>query len=83
MLLTCSLHHALQNDHNLQVLFVKVGLGDLPEGAVLIDFMADDERGHQEEPVIPRVITHIHVCLVEGYELPFLGLLGLDQLGPD
>ncbi len=59
-----------------QVLF-----GDLPEGAVLIDLVADDERRHEEEPVVSGVVAHVHVRLIERNELSLLGLFGLDQFG--
>ena len=50
---------------------------------MLVYLMADDERRHEEQPVISRVVANIYVCLVQRDELPFLGLLRLDELGPD
>ncbi len=78
---TCGLHHALQDHHDLQILMGQVLFGDLPEGAVLIDLVADDERRHQEEPVVSGVVAHVHVRLIERDELSLLGLFGLDQFG--
>ena len=45
--------------------------------------MTDDERGNQEEAVVPRVEAHVDVGLVQGDELALLGLPGLDELGAD
>lgn len=45
--------------------------------------MGDDEWRHQEETVIPSVEAHVDVRLVQGDELPFFGLPGLDELGTD
>lgn len=80
-ILTCGFHHSFQDDHNLKLLLLQLGAGHLPEGAFLIDLVRDDERGHQEQPVISGVKSHVDVRLVQGNKLSFFGLFGLNQFG--
>ncbi|KAG7234777.1 hypothetical protein INR49_003991 [Caranx melampygus] len=67
--LTSRLHDALENHHDLKLFVHERALGKVKEGALGIDFVADGERGNQEELVGTRPKTHIQLALVQRQEL--------------
>lgn len=64
-LLTSCLHHSLQDDHNLKVFLLQLGLWHVPEGWVCINLMGYHQRWNQEETVITCLEAHTDVCLVQ------------------
>lgn len=67
---SCSLHHALENDHNLQLRVILQGLlVNLEEGRLVVDLMYNCHWRDQEDPVGASVKTHVDVCIVQWEEL--------------
>lgn len=69
VLLTCGLHHSLQDDHDLEVLLLQLGLGHVPEGRASVDLVGDHQGRDQEEAVVARLKAHADVGLVQRDEL--------------
>ncbi|KAJ8249780.1 hypothetical protein COCON_G00229960 [Conger conger] len=70
------LHHALQDDDDLQVAALQLHGGEVVEGAVAVDGVADDERRQQEDAVARDGALRVDVDLVDGDDLA-LGRGGL------
>ena len=56
---TSGFHDALQDDHDLKLLVHERALGQVKEGTLEIDLVADSQRGHQEELVGPRPKSYV------------------------
>lgn len=67
--LTGCLHHSLQDDHNLEVLLLQLGLRHVPEGRMCVNLVGDHQRRDQEETIIACLEAHADVCLVQRDEL--------------
>lgn len=67
--LTGCLHHSFQDDHDLKVFLLQLGLRHVPEGGVCINLMGNDQWGDQEETVVTCLKAHADVCLVQRDEL--------------
>lgn len=67
--LTSGLHDALEDDDDLELFVHEGALGQVEEGALGIDFVADGERRHQEELVRTRPKADIQLALVQRQEL--------------
>lgn len=67
--LTGGLHHSLQNDHDLKVFLLQLGLRHVPEGRVGVNLVGDHQRRDQEETVVACLEAHADVCLVQRDEL--------------
>lgn len=67
--LTSGLHDALEDNDNLKLFVHERALGQVEKGALGIDFVANGERGHQEELVCTRPKTNIQFTLVQRQEL--------------
>ena len=78
-----ALHDPLQYHDQLELLPVKVLGRQLPEGAVLVDLVHDDDGPDQEQAVPPFIEAQVHVELVEGQHVALLGNLLLDEHGAD
>ena len=76
------LHHPLQHHDHLDVLVLQVGGGQLVQGAVLVDHVADDEGGHEEDAVGPHRVVHVDVDLVQRNHFALLGGGFLHHLHP-
>ena len=63
--LTCGLHDALQDDDDLELLVHQGALGQIKEGALGIDLVADGERRDQEELVGACAEAHIQLTLIQ------------------
>ena len=42
--LTCGLYHSFQDDNDLKVLLLQLGLGHVPEGRMYVDLVGDHQR---------------------------------------
>ena len=78
-----ALHDSLQHHDQLELLPVKVLGRQLPEGAVLVDLVHDDDGPDQEQAIPPFVEAQVHVELVEGQHVALLRDLLLDEHGTD
>ena len=67
--LTSGFNDALEDNDNLKLFVHEGALGQVEEGALGIDFVADGERGHQEELVCTRPETNVQLALVQRQEL--------------
>lgn len=77
--LTCGLHDALKDDNNLKLFVHERALRQVEKGALGIDFVANGERGHQEELVCTRPKADIQFALVQRQELALGCLTRLKQ----
>lgn len=77
--LTGCLHDALQDNNNLELFVHERALGQVKKGALGIYFMADGERGNQEELVCTRPKTDIQFTLVQRQELALWCLTRLEE----
>lgn len=75
--LTRGLDDSLQDDDDLELLRVDAPLGEVVEGALGVDDVADGERGHQEQLVRPGAEPHVQLQLIQGQEFPLRSLPGL------
>ena len=76
------LHHPLQHHHHLQVVVQQVGGAHLVQGAVLVDHVADDDGGHQEDAVGSHRVVNVDVDLVQRHHLALLRRGSPEHLHP-
>lgn len=77
--LTRGFHDALQDDDDLELLRLHAALGQVVEGALGIDDVADGERRDEEELVGTCAEAHVQLQLVQRQELTLGRLAGLGE----
>ncbi|TNN71567.1 hypothetical protein EYF80_018253 [Liparis tanakae] len=72
-----SLHHALQDHHDLELCRLQLLFAHLVEGAVLVDLVHNGDWRHQEDSVDSTIEAHVDVDLIQRDKLSLGGGAGL------